>query len=868
MVKPAKDAHVEDIDFQSNYKSDFYDYGMSVIEDRAIPDIRDGLKPVHRAIMTEMLTSHITSKNKPTKVAKITGAVIGRWHPHGDTSVEDALAGMAAPWKNSMPPIEIKGNGGSVYGDTHAAGRYIEARLTPTGDAYGQNLKQGIVPYVPNFDETAMMPSVMPAQLPYLLINGTEGIAVGVASNIPTHNPIEVINTFISFVSNQKQTVEELMQTLPGPDFPTKGEIINKSELAEIYKTGIGQIRVRGRMRYYKKTNSLHIYEIPFTASGSMDTLVIEIANASIETTDKKGRKKAPKILGITSVLDHSGKDGIDITIQLRRGVDPDAMVRELFAKTRLETTLKFDFSALNNRRLRRYGLRKYLSEYLAYQHEIIINEYTIRKQELELRMEIIKGLLIMQQFIDEVLSSAKNSNGKSEFKEVLQTGKILAGVPKKYHNKIKIFKFSESQSEYISNMPIHKINRVDYQAIIDEGKQIRNNISIADGLIMDVSKRKRLIVKRHKDELKKLNSEEFKRKTDIIDDVISVASKLDVPETDLYVGMNKYQYLRIEEKPFDTSIKTTNKSRLGFITDDGVCWNLHLENTSLTKNNGTLITQLISTEQSVVGWTTQISSNKKSMGLFIFEDGNIKLTDMRKYITKTKATKVASGKSDSSLAKYIDVPSDAVGVKINDDIIAISDISVNGPSGHGKHMINPVTHVEVEFITYSALLPGKTKRKRSVSKQDTKQDTKPIGVAYFDGDDKLNFDWTESEPKRMAMFSIPYDQLLKSTLLFVHDDGTAKLIRGDQFKVSTKRQQIQADKKGVKSIYIGFVPETIIGTYTDGTTKRIKTDLISMQGKAGGGVRALYSNKHQLISVEDGENSDKECVSLSTQPK
>ena len=712
MVKPAKDAHVEDIDFQSNYKSDFYDYGMSVIEDRALPDIRDGLKPVHRAIMTEMLTSRITSKNKPTKVAKITGAVIGKWHPHGDTSVEDALAGMAAPWKNSMPAIEIKGNGGSVYGDTHAAGRYIEARLTPTGDAYGQNLKQGIVPYVPNFDETEMMPSVMPAQLPYLLINGTEGIAVGVASNIPPHNPIEVINTFISFVSNQKQTVEELMQTLPGPDFPTKGEIINKSELAEIYKTGIGQIRVRGRMRYEKKTNSLHIYEIPFTASGSMDTLVTEIANASIETTDKNGRKKAPKISGITRVLDHSGKDGIDITIQLRKGINPEVMKQELYAKTRLETTLKFDFSALNNRRLRRYSLKKYFSEYLAYQHEIIINEYTLRKKELESRMEIIKGLLIMQQLIDEVLSSAKNSNGKSEFKDVLQTGKILSGVPKKYHNKIKTFKFSERQSEYISNMPIYKINRLDYQAIIEEGKQIQKDISIAEGLIADVSKRKRLIIKRHKNELKKLNVEEFKRKTDIIDDEISVPSKLEIPETDLYVGMNKYQYLRIEEKPFDTSIKTTNKSRLGFIAADGVCWNLYLENTPLTKNQGTLITQLINPEQPIVGWTTTIESKEKSMGLFVFEDGNIKLTDMRKYITKTKAKKVASGKSDRLLAKYIDVPSDAVGVKINDNIIAISDISINGLSGHGKHMIDPVTNVDIEFITDSTLLPKKTKRK------------------------------------------------------------------------------------------------------------------------------------------------------------
>lgn len=858
-----KDAHIDNIDFQSNFKSDFYDYGMSVIEDRAIPDIRDGLKPVHRAIITEMLTSNITSKNKPTKVAKISGAVIGKWHPHGDTSVEGALAGMAVDWKNSMPAIEIMGNKGSVYGDGAAAGRYIEARLTPTGDAYGKNLKRGVVPYAPNFDETAMMPTVMPAQLPYLIINGTEGIAVGVASNIPTHNPIEVINTFISYVNNPKQSVEELMETMPGPDFPTDGEIINKSELAEIYKTGIGKIRVRGRMKYDKKHNSLHVYEIPFTASGSMDNLVFEIASATTESTDKKGKRRAPKIEGVTNVAQHSGKDGIDICIDLKKGVNPESMKLELFAKTKLETTLKYDFSALNNRKLHRYGLKKYLSEYLAFQHEIITNELQIQKQELEKRMEIIKGLLIMQQMIDEVLSSAKNSSGKSELKEVLQTGKILTGVPKQYHQTIKAFRFTEVQSEYISSMQIYRINKMDYTAIINEGKQIQTDIEYAESIINDTAKRKRLIIKRHKEELKKLNVKDFARKTDIIDDTISVASKLEIPESNLYVSYNKYQYLRISEKVFDDSIQTTNKSRLGFITSDSICWNLHLENANITKNTGTLISQLIPTENDIVGWTTTIMSTEVKYGLFIYENGNVKITDMRTYQTKTKATKVASGKSDIALVKYLDIPENAVGFKINDQIIALSDISVNGKTGRGKHMLDPMTYAEIEIITDNTLLPKGRKRTKNKANVESAS-----GVAYFDGGDKLTFDWTESTPTKESLFAIPYDKLLKTTLVFVHDDGTTKLISGEQFKVSTKRQEIQADKKGAKSIYIGEVPETLLATYTDGATKRIKTDLISQQGKAGGGVRAFYTTKHILERVEDGTNSTLECTTLATQPK
>lgn len=862
-----KKPHITDVDFLTRFKSDYYDYGMNVIEDRALPDVRDGLKPVNRAILTEMLTSHITSKNKTVKVAKITGAVIGKWHPHGDSAVEDALSGMAATWKNSMPVIDVKGNNGSVYGDRHAAGRYIEARLSPTGDAYGKNLNPGIVPYTSNFDETAMMPVIMPAQLPYLLINGGEGIAVGVASSLPTHNPIEVIKAFISYTKDPKQSIESLMEILPGPDFPTKGEIINKRDLPEIYKTGLGRIRVRGRVRYEKKNHSLHIYEIPFTASGSMNNLVDEITLASMESVDKKGKRTAPKIAGIVDVKDHSGKNGIDITIMLKRGVDGNSMIKELYAKTRLETTLKFDFSALNRRKLKRYNLKSYFKEYLAFQHNIVINEYTNQKKQLETRLEIIKGLLILQTVIDEVISSARNANGKAELREVLMNGKIVDGVPKKYHKTIKAFKFSELQAEHIANLPIYKINKMDYASLIDEGKDIQKKLLYADTIIQSTTKRKNLIVRRHEHELDNLSASQFTRQTDIIDDEISVVSKLEIPETPLYVSMDKYQYLRIEEKKFENAIQTSNKSRLGFIGSNGICWNLHLENIKPTTNNGVLITQLIASDSRIIGWSTHITDDDEAYGLFIFKDGNMKLTDMRKYMTKTKSTKVSGGKSDIPLVKYLDVPNNAVGFKLNGETYALSDMSMNGLSGHGKHMTNEFSDdddIIVEFITDEKALPAtKSKRKSAI-----KSTTVANGVAYFDGGDSVSFDWTENEPSKDALFAIPYQELLKSKILFVHADGRAKIVDGKQFKVSTKRTSIQADKKGSKSIYIGFVPETLVGHYKDDVTKRVKTADISTQGKSGGGIRTFYTAKHEFVSVEDGQNSDLECVSLATQPK
>lgn len=870
------DKYVKDVDFYNTFKKTYYDYGMDVIKARALPDVRDGLKPVHRAILTEMLSSHITSNHKTVKVATITGAVIGKWHPHGDSSVEDALAGMAAPWSNTMPSIEIKGNGGSVYGDPHAAGRYIEARLTSAGDAYGHNLKPGIVPYEPNFDDTKMMPKVLPAQLPYLLINGGEGIAVGVASSIPTHNPIEVINAFLSYVQKPKQTIEDLMTIMPGPDFPTKGEIINKSELTEIYKNGFGRIRVRGRLRYEKRDHSLHVYEIPFTAAGSMDTLVDEITTASMETTNKKGRKLPPKIKGITSVLDHSGKDGIDITIKLKRGIDPEAMQQELFAKTRLETTLKFDFSALNDHRLKRYSLLAYFKEYLAFQHQILINEYTTKKQELEKRFEVVSGLIKLQDVINEVVASAKNSNNKKELQEVLQTGKILPGVEPQYHAVISQFSFTPLQAEHIANLPIYKINKMDTAALLDEAKQIKIDLDYANTVINSVAKRKAIIVKSHKKELKKLDPEQFARQTDIIDDQISIASKLEVPESPLYVHLDKYQYLRIEEKSFDGSIATTNKSRLGFFDNHGICWNLHLENTQPTTGNGTLINQLLPELKELVGWSTTINQtpteSEPNYGVFVYQNGHVKLTPMAKFMTKTKTTKVSGGKTDVGLMAYSDVPNDALGITFNDQSFAIDAFSVQGLAGHGKKMLEltDVDHVAINFINdvkkLNEIKPAKSVKASAIVQTGT-------GVAYFNKNGELNFDWSVDTPDQSqvsadTLFAISYQALLQTKLLFVHTDGTAKIVTGDQFKVATKRTKLQADKKGTEALYIGYVPETMLATYTDGTSKRVRTALISNQSKLGGGVRTFYSKKHQLQAVVDGASSNLECVSLATQPK
>lgn len=682
---------ISKVDFSQNFKSDYYDYGMSVIEDRAVPDVRDGLKPVQRAILIEMLTSKINSHAKTVKVAKITGAVIGKWHPHGDISVEDALAVMAAPWKNSMPAIEIKGNGGSVFGDKHAAGRYIEARLSPTGDAYGQNLKEGIVPYMPNFDETLRMPKVLPAQLPYLLINGGEGIAVGLASSIPPHNPVEVIKAFLRYAKNSSLSVKQLMTTMKGPDFPTKGEIINKRDLDKIYETGLGSIRIRGRIKYDPKDRSLHIYEIPFTFAGSMNNLVDELAIDCMGAPTKSGKRAEPKVKGVLDVKDHSGKDGIDITLKLRRGVNPEQVKQAIFAKTRMETNFKFDMSALNNRHQKRYNLKSYFKEYLAFQNEIITNEYKIQEKDLAKRLEILAAMIGIQSVIDPIVACARLSSGKKELKEVLMTGKVLPGLPAQYVQLVKQFKCTELQADAVASLPIYRLNKLDYDKMRQEAEEDQEKLEYAQKVQTDSELRREIIIKRHQEELKKLKGKNFERKTDIIDDSNTTTAQLEVPESSLYFSFNKYHYLRLADRKFEGSTKTTNKQRIGFIDEDGICYNLFLENAKMTNSTGVLIDTLLKTKAPIVGYASSIDSKDEHLLLYVFTDGHAKLTDERKFKTKSHATKVSSGKTKIKIVKVFEVPKDTESITLNKQTFSLKDFSHQGISGVGKKMIKPI---------------------------------------------------------------------------------------------------------------------------------------------------------------------------------
>ena len=850
--------NIQELDAGSFFKTGFTDYGMSVIKERAFVDIRDGLKPVNRAIVYEIIRVGALSDSKPTKVARISGGVIGNWHPHGDKAVEDALAGMAQSWTNSLPTIFIKGNGGNVFGDGAAAGRYIEARLTPAGDAYGRNLKEGIVPFIPNFDETGTMPSVLPALLPYTLINGiSEGIAVGVASTIPPHNPKEVLDMTIAYIKDPSISTAKLLEIMPGPDFPTGATIINKEELEQMYHDGAGRILVRSTLEYDKADHALHVKEIPFNFSGSMQNLVAELATATSETISNK-KKVPPKIMGISAVDDYSGEGGIDICLYLQRDVDPEEMKKLLFAKTRLETKVPFLFNALNNKEAKQYSLKQYLSEYLDFQHEILLNELLLEKKALEDRLEIITGRIIASSCIDAIVDVVKHASGRAQVKDVLMHGTILDETDKAYHQLVQSFSFTEAQAEAIADTKLYQLAKTDAEALFNEGREIRDKLAKIQRAIDDEDVRKVIIIARLEAEKEKLP--DCPRKTVITQDAPSVAGTLDEKAVPMFLSMDKYGYVRLGEKYFENSVETNSKARIGFFDASGNCWNLFLDRVKETKDRGTLISRLLNTDAQIIGYTTLIETEDRE-GLFIFENGCMRRVVMSRYMTKTRATKISTKTPDTPMKAYFDIPEGMNIITIDGKDIPLNKVPLQAYGGTGRQLLEPKDEpYEVSF-----------------KQGEVEAEELPLGKDVFDGvatftkDGALVFDWkTLNLEGHEGVFSITYQDLITSTLLFVHADGTAKRVKGDQFTVKTKRSQIKGDKDGVEILCIMKIPEKgfLIGTYEGGYEKCVNLDGVSFQGVTGGGMRVFYTTKHKLLSVSYEEETNLPVLSFASQPK
>ena len=382
---------VHDVDLEKTMKESYIEYAMSVIASRALPDVRDGLKPVQRRVLYAMDQLGLNYDKPHRKSARIVGDAMGKYHPHGDSSIYETLVVMSQDFKKGMALVDGHGNFGSIEGDGAAAMRYTEAKLKKfTQDVYLADLDKDVVDFIPNFDETEKEPAVLPVRVPNLLVNGADGIAVGMTTNIPTHNLGEVIDAVCAYMDNVNITTQELMQYCPGPDFPTGGLVVNKSELPAIYETGTGKIKLRGKVVFEPaqkrgEKDKLVITEIPYTMIGANIGKFISDVVELIES------KKATDIVDISN---ESSKEGIRIVLELKKNADVENLKNLLYKKTKLEDTFGVNMLAIVDGRPETLGIKKIIEHHINFQYEITTRKYTTLLNKELANKEIKEGLI------------------------------------------------------------------------------------------------------------------------------------------------------------------------------------------------------------------------------------------------------------------------------------------------------------------------------------------------------------------------------------------------------------------------------------------------------------------------------------------
>ncbi len=452
----------------------FIDYAMSVIIARALPDVRDGLKPVQRRTLYDMHELGIRYDRPYRKSARIVGDTMGKYHPHGDSSIYEALVVMTQDFKKGLPLVDGHGNFGNIEGDGAAAMRYTEARLQKiTQETFLADLDKDVVDFVPNFDETEKEPAVLPVKIPNLLINGSEGIAVGMATSIPPHNLKEVIDATKAYMKDPDITTRELMRYVKGPDFPTGGIVINKDELLEIYETGTGKIKVRGKVEVEKakggKTN-LVITEIPYPMIG---------ANISKFLSDVAALAETKKTQDIVDISNQSSKEGIRIVIELRKDADVENFKNMLYKKTRLEDTFGVNMLAIANGRPETMGMKQIIKASVDFQFEVTTRKYrTLLAKEKE-RREIQEGLIKACNVIDLIIEILRGSKDRAMVKSCLVEGKTEGIQFRSKESKIMAqqLQFTEKQANAILDMRLYKLIGLEIEALMKEHEETVANI-------------------------------------------------------------------------------------------------------------------------------------------------------------------------------------------------------------------------------------------------------------------------------------------------------------------------------------------------------------------------------------------------------
>ena len=528
----------------------YIDYAMSVIIARALPDVRDGLKPVQRRTLYDMYELGIRYDKPYRKSARIVGDTMGKYHPHGDSSIYDALVVMAQDFKKGLPLVDGHGNFGSIEGDGAAAMRYTEARLQKvTQEAYLADLDKNVVDFMPNFDETEKEPVVLPVKVPNLLVNGAEGIAVGMATSIPPHNFGEVIDGVIAYMKNPDITTAEMMQYIPGPDFPTGGIIANKDDLPAIYESGVGKIKIRGKIEIEKGKGGkdrMVITEIPYTMIG---------ANIGKFLNDVYGLVESKATSDITDITNQSSKEGIRIVLELKKGADIEALENLLYKKTKLEDTFGVNMLAVADGRPETIGVVPIIRHHVKFQYEIATRKYQTLLAKEQDKKEIQEGLIRACNVIDLIIEILRGSRSIKDAKACLTDGNTDHITFKNPSSKIMAqqLNFTDRQAQAILEMRLYKLIGLEIEALMKEHDETLENIAKYEDILEHRSSMAKVIIK-ELTAFKKAYGKERKTVIDNLKEAVVAAKKIE--EQDVVFLMDRFGYAKI----VDTSVYERNK--------------------------------------------------------------------------------------------------------------------------------------------------------------------------------------------------------------------------------------------------------------------------------------------------------------------
>ena len=492
----------------------FGKYSKYIIQDRAIPDVRDGLKPVQRRILYSMYKEKNTYDKPYKKSARAVGDVMGKYHPHGDSSIYDAIVRMSQDWKMREPFVDMQGNNGSIDGDSAAASRYTEARLSKISNEMLRDIDKDTVIFAPNYDDTLLEPTVLPSRFPNLLVNGTTGISAGYATNIPPHNLGEVIDATIYRIDNPNSRLDTLLNFVKGPDFPTGGEAIGAAGLHEAYETGRGRIVIRSKIQVEK--NKIIITEIPYEVNKQL--LVKKIDEIRIDK----------KIDGIVEVRDESDKNGLQITIELKKDASSKNILNYLYKNTELQISYNYNMIAIVNRRPMQLGLIPILDAYIAHQKEVVTKRTNFDLAHAKKRYHIVEGLMKAISILDEVIALIRASKNKADA----------------IQNLVNKYEFTEEQATEIVNLQLYRLTNTDIVILEEEKKNLEKIMAMLEAILASPEKLNLVI----KEELKKIKKEyATPRKTTIIEEVeeIKIDTTSMIPKEDAVVVVTHDGYIK-----------------------------------------------------------------------------------------------------------------------------------------------------------------------------------------------------------------------------------------------------------------------------------------------------------------------------------